>query len=166
MAGIDKHITGTVTIGGVAYTPVTLKQVFLDQDTAIDAADALHTQWQDQVLVTKAADAKGNATYVDLRAFLIGLYGKKANAVLNDFGMSVPKPGTRTVAVKAAAAKKGAATRKIRSATATASGTVEVPVTAVTTITPVMPEPTTTAIATAPGAAPATPATTGKPVTS
>lgn len=59
LAGIDKHITGTVTIGGVTYTPATLKQVLIDQSTAIDAADALHKQWQDQVLVTKEADLKG-----------------------------------------------------------------------------------------------------------
>jgi hypothetical protein len=35
MAGIDKHITGPVTIGGVTYTPATLKQVFSDENAAI-----------------------------------------------------------------------------------------------------------------------------------
>jgi hypothetical protein len=164
-AGIDKHITGNVTIGGVAYTPVTLKQVFSDQSTAIDSAETMHTQWQDQVLLTNAANAKGNASYQSLRDYLLGLYGKNANTVLNDFGMTVPKTkGATTVAVKAAAAQKGAATRKIRGTTAAAKGTVEVPVTAVTTITPVLPAPATTTIATAPSAAPATPAAPAKPV--
>ncbi|HEY3818391.1 MAG TPA: hypothetical protein VGL81_14535 [Polyangiaceae bacterium] len=152
-AGIDKHITGSVTIGGVVYTAVTLKQVFTDQNTAIDAADALETQWHDQVTLTEAANAKGNAAYQALRGYLLGLYGNGANAVLNDFGMDPPKvKGTRTTAVKAAAAEKAFATRKIRNATAAAKGTMVVPATAVTTIGPVLPAPTTTTVAGAPGA--------------
>jgi hypothetical protein len=149
-AGIDKHITGTVTIGGVTYTPATLKQVFLDEDAAMAAADALHTQWRDQVQVTKATRAQASVTYVALRAYLIGLYGKKANAVLNDFAMIIPKPtGTTKVATKAAAAEKGKATREVRNTKGSVQkkalkGVIEVPVKAVTTITPLLPSSTAT----------------------
>jgi hypothetical protein len=174
MAGIDKHITGNVTIGGATYTPMTLKQVFLDENTAIDSAESLHTQWQDQVLTTKAAQAKANATYQSLRTFLIGQYGSKANSVLNDFGMTGPKKGTTKVATKAAAAKKAAATRAIRNTKGPVKrkaqkGVIEVPVQATTTITPVMPPPVTTTItepaAPAPTAAapPAATASSAKP---
>jgi hypothetical protein len=181
VAGIDKHITGNVTIGGVSYTPATLKKVFLDENTAIDSAESLQKQWQDQVLATKAAKAQANAAYHSLRTFLIGQYGSKANTVLNDFGMTVPKRGTTTVAKKAAAAEKRAATRAVRNTKGPVQkkaqkGVIEVPVQATTTIVPLLPLPTATTttepVAPAPAAVtppalpapPAQPASPAKPV--
>jgi hypothetical protein len=41
MAGIDKRITGSVTIDGVTYTPASLKAVFSDESTAITTVEAL-----------------------------------------------------------------------------------------------------------------------------
>ncbi|HEY8089329.1 MAG TPA: hypothetical protein VIF09_15825, partial [Polyangiaceae bacterium] len=164
MAGIDKHITGSVTIGGVAYTPLTLRAVFVDDNTAIDSAEALHKQWQDQVVVTKAADAKAHAVFQSLRTWLIGQYGNNANAVLNDFGMQAPKTkGPKTVAVKSAAAKKSAATRQVRNTLGSVQkqavkGAIQVPVKAVTTIVPVTPAPTATTTPASTTPAPATPA--------
>jgi hypothetical protein len=114
-AGIDKHIPSPITVGGVSYTPPTLKAVFAAHTAALDASDALHKQWTDQVVVADAAGDKANETYQSLRSYLIGQYGKNANAVLNDFGMSAPKPtGPKTVKMKAEAADKRAATRAAR----------------------------------------------------
>jgi hypothetical protein len=163
MAGIDKHITGSVTIGGVTYTPATLKQVFSDENTAITATEALHTQVTDQVQVTNAAKAKGALVYGLLRSYLIGQYGKQANTVLGDFGMEAPKTtGAKTLESKTAAATKRAATRQVRNTMGSVQkksvkGVMEVPVKAVTTIVPVT-SPTTDATAPAPATGAASPA--------
>jgi hypothetical protein len=145
MAGIDKHITGNVTIGGVSYTPATLKQVFSDENTAIAATDALHKELKDQVQANKQTRVNANLVYALLRSYLIGQYGKQANAVLGDFGMTAPKStGAKTLKSKTAGATKRTATRQVRNTMGSVQkkkvkGVVEVPVKAVTTITPVMP---------------------------
>jgi hypothetical protein len=114
-AGIDKRITGNTTIGGVVYTPAALKAVFVDANAAIDNADALHTQWQDQVIATRAAAKKANTVFLLLRSYLVGQYGDNAKAILNDFGMESPKAkGAKTVAAKAVGVQKRDATRAVR----------------------------------------------------
>jgi hypothetical protein len=114
-AGIDKHFLSPVIIGGISYTPPALKDVFAAQTAALDASDALHTQWMDQVQVAQATTAKANTIYNLVRSYLIGQYGTGANAVLNDFGMTAPKTrGVTTVAVKAEAIVKAKATRVAR----------------------------------------------------
>jgi hypothetical protein len=144
-AGIDKYVTGNLTLGGVQYTPVTLKAVFLDENTALDSSDAKHKEWQDQVLATNAAAAKANAVYELLRSWVISQYGKQANTVLGAFGMPVPKAkGPKKPAAKVASAQKAKATRAVRHTMGsvqkkTVKGTIEVPVTTVTTVTPVLP---------------------------
>jgi hypothetical protein len=114
-SGIDKHVTSPVSIGNVSYAPAALKAVFTDHNAAIDASDALHAQWMDQVTAARAAGAKAHDTYLFLRSFLIGRYGDAAAAILNDFGMAVPKPkGPQTVDAKARGVEKRAATRAAR----------------------------------------------------
>ena len=168
MAGIDKNITGKVTIGGVTYTAATLSAVFSDENDAITALDALHTQVTEQVQVTKAAKAKGTLVYGLLRSYLIGQNGKQATTLLGEYGMDTPKPtGAKTLQSKTAGATKRAATRQVRNTMGSVQkkkvkGLVEVPVTAVTTITPVTPSngatTTTGQTTTAAGTAPAAPA--------
>jgi hypothetical protein len=172
-AGIDKYVTGNLTLGGVSYTPATLKAVFLDQNAAIDASDAKHQEWQDQVQATHAAAAKADAVYDLLRNWVISQFGKLANAVLGAFGMPVPKAkGPQTPAAKVASAKKAKATRQLRHTMGSVQrkavkGTIEVPVTSVTTVTPVLPPPAATTETTpepataAPAAAPGSPAKPG-----
>jgi hypothetical protein len=114
-AGIDKHLTGSVTIGGVTYAVADLKRIFQAQSAAFDLADSLHTQWRDQVQVVRTTSQTADQVYVLLRSFLIGQYGKGANSVLNDFGMGIPRSTVaKTVKVKALAADKAQATRKAR----------------------------------------------------
>lgn len=115
VAGIKKHITGNVTIGGVAYTPVTLTAVFADAITAIDTADAQHKQWLDDVAAMKTAKAKADGVYGLLRNFLIGQFGTNDKSVLGDFGIAAPKSRTKkNAATKAAAAVRAKATRDLR----------------------------------------------------
>jgi hypothetical protein len=114
IAGIDKRITGNVTIGGVAYTPAQLKAVFQGQTTALQTSEAAHKQWQSDVLAAKAASKAADAAYSSLHSYLVGQYGKTAVADLADFGMSAPKTAAPKVVTKAAAAVKRTATRKAR----------------------------------------------------
>jgi hypothetical protein len=115
MSGIDKHITTSITISGTPYTPADLKAVFQSQITALDTSDALRKSLADSVVNAKAIATKVTALYHLLRQALIAQYGKNANAVLNDFGMTAPKvPGAKTVEAKATAAAKRTATRTAR----------------------------------------------------
>jgi hypothetical protein len=114
-SGIKKHITGNMTLGGVSYTPVTLGAVFSDAIAAMDAADAKHKEWLDDVDAMKKAVAQANALYKLLRSALIGQYGDNDKSTLQDFGMNPPKTGKKTkVTTKAAAAVKAQATRVVR----------------------------------------------------
>jgi hypothetical protein len=174
-AGIDKHIPASIQVGGATYTPQTLKAVFTSQTAALDASDALHKQWTDQVQAAQAAGATANATYLSLKSYLVGQYGADANAVLNDFGMPAPKTrGPRTVRVKAEAVTKRNATRAARhtmgkvqrkgvtgvTAAAAAAATATAPTAAPTApASPAAPIATPTAPATAP---PVTPVTSAK----
>jgi hypothetical protein len=115
MAGIDKHITSSITINGTAYTPAALKAVFQSQITTIDDNQALRKQLSDGVANAKTLAKTVDTMFQLLRSTLIGQYGKNANAILNDFGMTVPKtPGPKTVDAKATAQAKRTATRAAR----------------------------------------------------
>ncbi len=115
MAGIDKDITAPIKLGGTTYTPAELKAVFQAHNTAIDAASALHKQWSDSVQTMDAAAAKADSLFHLLRGALIAQYGPNANAALEAFGMTAPKPrGVKTVKTKAAAVDKTIATRAAR----------------------------------------------------
>jgi hypothetical protein len=164
--GIDKHITGNTTLGGVVYKPTALKAVFAAAITALNTADALRKQWSDGVLAAHQAQATAEALYELLRNFVIALYGKQANSVLGDFGMPTPKAkGPKTVAQKATSAERAKATRQMRNTMGSVQkkkvkGTIEVPNPELsgsdTTTAPATP-------ATMPPAATATPANSGAP---
>ena len=113
-AGIDKHITANVTVGGAVYTPAELKAAFQGQTIVVQAGEESRKQWEGNVVAAKAVGTTVNALYASLHSYLVGLYGKTAVAVLADFGMSAPKVAVPTVATKAAAAVKRTATRKAR----------------------------------------------------
>jgi hypothetical protein len=115
MAGIDKHMTSPITLNGTAYTPAALKVVFQSQITAIDANQALRKQLADGVANAKTLAKTVDNVFQLLRLALIAQYGKNANAILNDYGMTVPKaPGAKTVDAKAIAQAKRTATRAAR----------------------------------------------------
>ena len=114
-AGIDKHLPSPVAIDGTTMAPADLKAVFTQHTAALDAADALHKQWTDQLQVASDAGKKATRTFGLLRSVVIGQFGDNANAVLNDFGMTAPKPrGPKTVEAKALASDRRAATRLAR----------------------------------------------------
>ena len=114
-AGIDKHMTGPVTVDGTTYDTPALKAVFQTHSDALDEADALYTRWRDQVQAARVAAKASDRVYGSLRGYLVGQHGRGANAVLNDFGIEAPRTtGPKTVKAKADAAEKALATRKAR----------------------------------------------------
>lgn len=114
-AGIDKHLPSPIAIDGTTLAPANLKAVFTQHTAALQAADDLHKRWTDQLQVATDAGEKASRTYGLLRNVLIGQFGSQANAVLNDFGMTVPKPkGPKTVQTKALAVDWRAVTRAAR----------------------------------------------------
>ena len=122
MKGIDKHITTSFTIAGTTYTPAELKALFQSEITAIEASDAMRKSLADNVQNVKTVGATVNEAYLLLRGGLITQYGRKANAVLNDFGMEIPKvTGPQTAFVKALAPAGASAANPAKTITRTAN---------------------------------------------
>src|SRR6185312_14754126 len=114
-AGIDKHLNEPMTVVGTSYAPAELKAVFAAHTAALDAADAMHEQWNDRLKVAANAGLKARDLYSHLRSAVIGRFGREANAILNDFGMKAPRQGgAKDVPTKATAIERRTATRKAR----------------------------------------------------
>ncbi len=141
VAGIKKHLTGKLTVGGVSYTPVSLAAVFTTALKAIQAADSSHTQWLDDVKAMDAALAQADVVFKAFKQYVLGQYGAN-QTVLGDFGIEAPKPTTNvSTATKAAAALKAKATKEARGSNLgkkqkkSVKGNVQVEVTAVPVVT-------------------------------
>jgi hypothetical protein len=92
---------------------------------------------KEQVASTRAVRAKARIARKELRAYVLGNYGAKAVQVLEDFGMSPPKPaGPKTAEAKAQGAAKGAATKKAKKAAMKQIAVVAAPSTAAPVIAP------------------------------
>ncbi len=115
VSGIQKHIKSDITLDGVAYTPAALEKLFAEAAAAIEAARTQLDRYHDVVNAEHAAEEQGSAVAQSLRNALIAQYGKQANEVLGDFGMTVPKPkGAKTVEAKAEGIARRALTRQAR----------------------------------------------------
>jgi hypothetical protein len=117
--GVDKYFAKvkTLTLAGTVYTPRSLKAVLEAEIEATKSLDAAKAQMRQHVADANVARVKARDARRDLRAYILGNFGAKALAMLQDFGMTVPKPaGRKTVASKAEAASKATATRKARKA--------------------------------------------------
>jgi hypothetical protein len=116
MAGVDKYFTSVakVTIAGNDYTPAQLKAVLQAEVDAVHALDAARGSVNQQVTDTRKASAQARTMRKELRDYILGTYGSSAVQMLEDFGMSVPKPGKRTARAKADAADAAKATREAR----------------------------------------------------
>jgi hypothetical protein len=114
--GIDKYFAkvGSLTIGGVAYTPDSLKAVLLAEVDASEAVDTTRAQLHQQVATHRTEAAKARSVRGSLRTYILGAYGPAAVQMLGDFGMSAPKRASKTVQAKAEAVAKGKATREAR----------------------------------------------------
>jgi hypothetical protein len=118
MQGIDKHIpkNASLTLLGSAFTPEALKAVFQAEIDATNAAESARVQWMKVVADQRAIRTRTRPVRQALKQYLLSTYaGTDAVGVLQDFGFGVPRgAGKRTVAVKAQAVAKAAATRTAR----------------------------------------------------
>ncbi len=115
--GTDRHLSTltTLTFLGATYTPASLKAVFQTDIDAINAVEAAHTQWRQEVATQKTTRATTRAVRKALKSYLLGTFGPAAVGILQDFGFTPPKPpGKKTVASKSEALVKAAATREAR----------------------------------------------------
>ncbi len=141
VAGIKKHLSGKLTVGGVTYTPVTLAAVFTTALKAIQTADSSHTQWLDDVKAMDTALAQAEVVFKAFKKFVLGQFGEN-QTVLGDFGIEAPKSTANvSAATKAAAALKSKATKEARGSNLgkkqkkAVKGNVQVEVTAVPVVT-------------------------------
>jgi hypothetical protein len=116
VAGIGKRLQNvqTVNLGGTAYTPSTLTQLFQSGVSSTANIAALRAQLKDalqaELLLTKQLNALAKA----LKAYVINEFGSTSSA-LGDFGFVPPKaPGTKDPVTKVVAAAKMRNTRVAR----------------------------------------------------
>jgi hypothetical protein len=117
IAGVDKYFASvsSLTLAGTSLTPAALKAVFQSDIDATASVDALRAQYKQQVVNARAARKAMRDVRRKLKAFLLGNYGAEAVAMLEDFGIPVPKAlGLKTVQSKAKAVANAKATRKAR----------------------------------------------------
>ena len=115
LAGIEKAIppTSNITIGGTSYTQAQLSQLiqgWLDQFAAVQQA---RRNWLVQVAALHAARPVFRQFLAELRATLIGLFGR-GNPELELFGFKPVTPQKRKSSEKALSAAKGELTRQKR----------------------------------------------------
>jgi hypothetical protein len=119
MGGIDLHLSSfaAIPLDATTYTPITLKQVFQDEITALDAADAQKAVWHQKVVDAQAKVATARAVRLALKRWIVATQGAQAVQVYEDLGMDPPKkPGVKSAASKAASAAKARATRAAKKA--------------------------------------------------
>jgi hypothetical protein len=116
IAGIEKNLAAmaVITLNGKQFTPAQLQAVFQADSVVIDATEAAHKALQQAVLNEQVSRTATGALTRALRNFVLANYGEQAVAILGDFGFTARATATTTVATKALAAAKAAATRKAR----------------------------------------------------
>ncbi len=145
---IQKHLTGTVTLEGVKYTPASLAKMFQKGIGIADATDAAKTQWHAAVATEKQNTQELSGVQSALRSHVAALYGETSTEYA-DFGFAPKKVAKVDVATKAKAAQERAATRKARNTMGKRQKQE------VTGETPAAPEPTTPSATAAPAPTPA-----------
>jgi hypothetical protein len=117
--GVGKHFAKvkSLTLAGTSYTPAALKALFQAEIEANNALDQSRAQLKELVASTLGTRTNASAARKALRMYILGNYGGGAVQVLEDFGMSPPKPkGPRTAEAKAQSAAKAKVTRALRAA--------------------------------------------------
>jgi len=113
VGAIKKHLSGSVTLAGVKYTPAKLAQMFQQGIEVGDATDAANKVWRVAVAKERAMTQELSGVQTSLRNHVSALYGE-ASTEFAAFGFA-PKVVTKVaVAKKAAAVKKSEATRAAR----------------------------------------------------
>jgi hypothetical protein len=113
--GITKNqstLPATITVGSAVTSPQAMLAVFQGRVTAAKVVTAAEAASSAAVKANKTERANTAALVLAWKQLLIAMY-KNSPDVLGEYGLAVPKVGQKSVAVKAKAAEKGQATRKV-----------------------------------------------------
>ena len=111
IAGLEKNYTAkqTILVDGVATLQPQVIAVLQAANDASSATAAAEAAYHKAVADEAAAEAAADVTYLSLKAYFL-LSNKKTPQVLSDYGLEPVAKQVPTAEVKAAAAKKRAAT--------------------------------------------------------
>jgi hypothetical protein len=109
-AGVQKHLSAAIVLGGASYAPTQLVTILTDPIGKADATTAAAGVYHQTVAAEDASVKTADAVYELLRKEVLNLF-RGQPTVLADFGITEPAPKPRTAASKAAAAAKAKATR-------------------------------------------------------
>jgi hypothetical protein len=116
IGGIKKYLTDpntVIPIAGKQCHPSDVLALFQGDVDARAAVDTAHAGVTSAIAGRKTADANRRDADSALKTFIVHLYGA-TSVQAQEFGYPPPKPRSTTVAAKAAAIQKGAATREAR----------------------------------------------------
>jgi type I site-specific restriction endonuclease len=113
VGAIRKHLTESVTLEGVKYTPARLAKMFQDGIDIADATDAASKAWHAAVATEKAKTQELSGVQASLRDHVSATFGA-ASTEFADFGFTPKAVRAVDAKTKAAAVEKRAATRKAR----------------------------------------------------
>jgi hypothetical protein len=118
LAGIDKHFQNvtSVALGGSTFTLVDLKKLIQTDIDTSDASVQAEASWRTDVQSERDSHAKVNPLLRLFKLCVISQFGdtQSATETLADFGWSPRKSTSKTIATKAGAVAKTAATRTAR----------------------------------------------------
>ncbi len=114
--GVQKNLSGqaSFTVGSQKLTPADIVKVFQDRLSTAKAADAAEAARTAAVKANRDKRAQTAPVVRALKRIVEGMF-MQSPEVLAEFGLTAPKAGKATVAVKATAAIKNKATRVARS---------------------------------------------------
>ena len=121
LAGITKHVTTAILLGGASTSEVALAAIFQAAIQAQADLDAARVVVAEKVKAQQAALATARNTEVLLHKWAQATFGLGSTA-LQDFGFAVARPADTPVAVKATGSAKATATRKAKKAALAAVG--------------------------------------------
>lgn len=113
VGAIKKHLSGSVTLAGVKYTPAKLAQMFQEGIDVSDATDAANRVWRAAVAKERATTQELSGVQTSLRNHVSALFGETSTA-FSDFGFAPKQVTPVDVATKAEAVAKREATRAAR----------------------------------------------------
>jgi hypothetical protein len=114
IAAVLKYFAGqTLMLDGVKVASADAVKTLQAYADALKAANAAHAQWADLVVTARKLEPGATALVTQIEAYVRAVYGN-ANAILAEFGLSVRKRATRTVAAKVEQVERALATRVAR----------------------------------------------------
>lgn len=116
LSGIEKHCSNrkTITLEGVVYGISELVKELETHLAILEESEAQKASWLRATAVERTKTAMMRPIYQSLRAYVGNQFGSKSMEFA-DFGFVPRKSGKKSVATKARAVEKQAATRAARS---------------------------------------------------